>query len=275
MNNIEFEQRINKNKSIIDNKIKTYFNGNYNLETPMDYALEGGKRIRASIFLETLKMLGKTIEDTDILFALALEMIHAYSLVHDDLPCMDNDDLRRGKATVHTKFGEDIAVLTGDALLNEAASLLFEISLKNNSYIKASKYLLDHAGYKGMLDGQVLDLKRDIKATKDYIFKVYDKKTADLFRVSLVSPGLILDLSEDKLIKLENYAKAIGLGYQIKDDLLEENYKDELNILNILDKEDAINLLEEENKIARLSIVDFDDNDFMLELIDYLTKRDM
>lgn len=275
MNNIEFEQRINENKSIIDNKIKTYFNGNYNLETPMDYALEGGKRIRASIFLETLKMLGKTIEDTDILFALALEMVHAYSLVHDDLPCMDNDDLRRGKATVHKKFGEDIAVLTGDALLNEAASLLFEISLKNNSYIKASKYLLDHAGYKGMLGGQVLDLKRDIKATKDYIFKVYDKKTADLFRASLVSPGLILDLSEDKLIKLENYAKAIGLGYQIKDDLLEENYKDELNILNILDKEDAINLLEEENKIARLSIVDFDDNDFLLELIDYLTKRDM
>lgn len=275
MNNIEFEQRINKNKLIIDNKIKTYFNGNYNLETPMDYALEGGKRIRASIFLETLKMLGKTIEDTDILFALALEMVHAYSLVHDDLPCMDNDDLRRGKATVHKNFGEDIAVLTGDALLNEAACLLFEISLENNSYIKASKYLLDHAGYKGMLDGQVLDLKRDIKATKDYIFKVYDKKTADLFRASLVSPGLILDLSEDKLIKLENYAKAIGLGYQIKDDLLEENYKDELNILNILDKEDAINLLEEENKIARLNIVDFDDNDFLLELIDYLTKRDM
>lgn len=275
MNNIEFEQKINENKSIIDNKIKTYFNGNYNLETPMDYALEGGKRIRASIFLETLKMLGKTIEDSDILFALALEMVHAYSLVHDDLPCMDNDDLRRGKSTVHIKFGEDIAVLTGDALLNEAASLLFEISLKNNSYIKASKYLLDHAGYKGMLDGQVLDLKRDIKATKDYIFKVYDKKTADLFRASLVSPGLILDLSEDKLIKLENYAKAIGLGYQIKDDLLEENYKDELNILNISDKKDAINLLEEENKIARLSIVDFDDNDFLLELIEYLTKRDM
>lgn len=275
MNNIEFEQRINKNKSIIDNKIKTYFNGNYNLETPMDYALEGGKRIRASIFLETLKMLGKTIEDSDILFALALEMVHAYSLVHDDLPCMDNDEFRRGKSTVHIKFGEDIAVLTGDALLNEAASLLFEISLKNNSYIKASKYLLDHAGYKGMLDGQVLDLKRDIKAIKDYIFKVYDKKTADLFRASLVSPGLILDLSEDKLIKLENYAKAIGLGYQIKDDLLEENYKDELNILNILDKKDAINLLEEENKIARLSIVDFDDNDFLLELIEYLTKRDM
>lgn len=275
MNNIEFEQKINENKSIIDNKIKTYFNGNYNLETPMDYALDGGKRIRASIFLETLKMLGKTIEDTDILFALALEMVHAYSLVHDDLPCMDNDDLRRGKATVHKKFGEDIAVLTGDALLNEAASLLFEISLENNSYIKASKYLLDHAGYKGMLDGQVLDLKRDIIATKDYIFKVYDKKTADLFRVSLVSPGLILDLSEDKLIKLENYAKAIGLGYQIKDDLLEENYKDELNILNISEKKDAINLLEEENKIARLSIVDFDDNDFLLELVDYLTKRDM
>lgn len=275
MNNIEFEQKINENKSIIDNKIKTYFNGNYNLETPMDYALEGGKRIRASIFLETLKMLGKTIEDSDILFALALEMVHAYSLVHDDLPCMDNDDLRRGKSTVHIKFGEDIAVLTGDALLNEAASLLFEITLKNNSYIKASKYLLDHAGYKGMLDGQVLDLKRDIKATKDYIFKVYDKKTADLFRASLVSPGLILDLSEDKLKKLENYAKAIGLGYQIKDDLLEENYKDELNILNILDKKDAINLLEEENKIARLSIVDFDDNDFLLELIEYLTKRDM
>lgn len=275
MNNIEFEQRINKNKSIIDNKIKTYFNGNYNLEIPMDYALEGGKRIRASIFLETLKMFGKTIEDTDILFALALEMVHAYSLVHDDLPCMDNDDLRRGKATVHKKFGEDIAVLTGDALLNEAACMLFEISLKNNSYIKASKYLLDHAGYKGMLDGQVLDLKRDIKATKDYIFKVYDKKTADLFRASLVSPGLILDLSEDKLIKLKNYAKAIGLGYQIKDDLLEENYKDELNILNILGKKDAINLLEEENKIARLSIVDFDDNDFLLELIEYLTKRDM
>jgi len=188
-------------------------------------------------------------------------MIHAYSLVHDDLPAMDDDDLRRGKASLHIKFGEDIAILTGDALLNEASSLLFDLSIKNSSYIRASKYVFEHTGYKGMVEGQVLDLRRDKIYDKSYLLNVYDKKTADLFKASIVSAGLVCNLTDEKLDKLCDYAYNLGLAYQIQDDLLEDNYKDELNILNIMNEEKSRELLYKINFSAKDTIKEFTDSD--------------
>jgi possible geranyltranstransferase len=273
MNNTEFKEILEKNKNLIDSLVNEIFDKSYSLYEPLVYALDSGKRIRANLYLETLRMLGKSPNTDDILFALGLEMIHAYSLVHDDLPAMDDDDLRRGKASLHIKFGEDIAILTGDALLNEASSLLFDLSIKNSSYIRASKYVFEHTGYKGMVEGQVLDLRRDKIYDKSYLLNVYDKKTADLFKASIVSAGLVCNLTDEKLDKLCDYAYNLGLAYQIQDDLLEDNYKDELNILNIMNEEKSRELLYKINFSAKDTIKEFTDSDFLLYLIDYLSVR--
>ena len=274
MNNTEFKEILEKNKNLIDSLVNEIFDKSYSLYEPLVYALDSGKRIRANLYLETLRMLGKSPNTDDILFALGLEMIHAYSLVHDDLPAMDDDDLRRGKASLHIKFGEDIAILTGDALLNEASSLLFDLSIKNSSYIRASKYVFEHTGYKGMVEGQVLDLRRDKIYDKSYLLNVYDKKTADLFKASIVSAGLVCNLTDEKLDKLCDYAYNLGLAYQIQDDLLEDAYKDELNILNIMNNDEARELLDKINLFAKNTIKEFSDNDFLLYLIDYLSVRE-
>jgi possible geranyltranstransferase len=273
MNNTEFKEILEKNKNLIDSLVNEIFDKSYSLYEPLVYALDSGKRIRANLYLETLRTLGKSPNTDDILFALGLEMIHAYSLVHDDLPAMDDDDLRRGKASLHIKFGEDIAILTGDALLNEASSLLFDLSIKNSSYIRASKYVFEHTGYKGMVEGQVLDLRRDKIYDKSYLLNVYDKKTADLFKASIVSAGLVCNLTDEKLDKLCDYAYNLGLAYQIQDDLLEDNYKDELNILNIMNEEKSRELLYKINFSAKDTIKEFTDSDFLLYLIDYLSVR--
>ena len=273
MNSNEFKKILEENKNIIDNRVGEFFDKKFRLYNPLVYSLNSGKRIRANLYLESLKMLGKNPDENDISFALGLEMVHAYSLVHDDLPAMDDDDFRRGKPSVHKQFGEDIAILTGDALLNETSSLILSLSLDDPSYIKAGKYLFDHTGYKGMVEGQVLDLRRSESYDKAYLLNVYDKKTADLFKASIVSAGLVLNLDYNKLKKLEKYAYYLGLAYQIQDDLLEESYEDELNILNVMDYEKSKDLLDELNQAARKNIKDFDDNQFLLYLIDYLSLR--
>lgn len=273
MNNFEFKKILDDNKNLIDKQIGSDLDSSFRLYEPLIYALDSGKRIRANLFFETLKMLGKNPNQDDILFAKSLEMVHAYSLVHDDLPAMDNDDFRRGKPSVHKKFGEDIAILTGDALLNEASSILFDLSLRDSSYIKASKYLFDHAGYKGMIEGQLLDLRRKDSYDKSYLLNVYDKKTADLFKSSIIGAALISNVSDDSIRKLESYAKNLGLAYQIQDDLLEETFSDELNILNVMEYDDAIILLDKINEEAKRNIAGFSNNEFLFELINYLSAR--
>src|SRR5574344_1344879 len=129
MNREKFLEVLNNNKNIIDRKVQNYYNLEGLIEKAMLYASDGGKRVRAFLYLESKKMFSQGICDNDYRLALALEFIHAYSLVHDDLPAMDDDDYRRGKDSVHKKFGEDIAILTGDALLNEACLIINKIGL--------------------------------------------------------------------------------------------------------------------------------------------------
>ena len=274
MNNEDFLKKLDDNKKIIEKKISTYYDKDYKLAEALFYAMDSGKRIRANLYFETLKMLDHQISELDVDFALAIEMVHAYSLVHDDLPAMDNDDFRRGKPSMHKKFGEDIAILAGDALLNEASFLIFDIANKNPSYIKAGRYLFNHTGYKGMIDGQVLDLRHPKTYDIDYLLNVYDKKTSDLFKACIVSAALISQVDEKATKILEDYAYNLGLAYQIQDDLLENTYKDELNILNVMVKTDAIYLLDIINAKARENILQFKKNDFLLFLVDYLSVRE-
>ena len=273
MNKEFFLKNLEENKYLVETRFKNYFDKNYSLAEPLFYALDAGKRIRANLYFETLKMLGKEITSLDIDYALALEMIHAYSLVHDDLPAMDDDDMRRGKPSLHIKFGEDKAILVGDALLNEAASIIFFLATSNSLYARAGKYLFDHTGYKGMIEGQVLDLRRPETYEKDYLLNVYEKKTSDLFKAAIISGAIVSKASNEEIKILENYAYKLGLAYQIQDDLLEDTYKDELNILNIMQKTDAIDLLDAINKDANVNILKFSNNDFLLLLVDYLSVR--
>ncbi|MDU5229205.1 MAG: polyprenyl synthetase family protein [Anaerococcus sp.] len=274
MNKEDFLKKLDDNKKMIEKKISTYYDKDYKLAEALFYAMDSGKRIRANLYFETLKMLDHQISELDVDFALAIEMVHAYSLVHDDLPAMDNDDFRRGKPSMHKKFGEDIAILAGDALLNEASLLIFDIANKNSTYIKAGRYLFNHTGYKGMIDGQVLDLRHPKTYDKDYLLNVYDKKTSDLFKACIVSAALISQVDEKATKILEDYAYNLGLAYQIQDDLLENTYKDELNILNVMAKTDAIYLLDIINAKARENILQFKKNDFLLFLVDYLSVRE-
>ena len=273
MNKEKFLKIFNEDKDIIDKKVKSYFSPVNILEEAMAYATDGGKRIRAFLYLETKKMFSQITDENDYKLALALEFIHAYSLVHDDLPAMDNDDFRRGKLSAHKKYGEDIGILTGDALLNEAAIIFFDIAEANDSYIKAGSYILQRASRFGMIGGQVLDLRKGTSYDLDYLLDVYKKKTSDLFKAACVSAGLVSGVDEEIIGKIENFAENLGLAFQIQDDLLEDTYEDELNILNVMSKDEALVLLDKVNERAKDSIKDFQNNEVLSYLIDYLSSR--
>ena len=188
----------------------------------MEYAvLNGGKRIRPVLLLSVYELFSEDITKA-VPYAAAVEMIHSYSLVHDDLPAMDNDDLRRGKPTCHKQFSEFGAILAGDALLNlgfetmlrYAGEFLPEQSLKVISYIaKAS-------GAKGMCAGQMTDMEQSV-TTFEMLCQMYRYKTGALLKASVVAGGLLGGASEDAIMLLEQYADYLGLIFQIQDDILD------------------------------------------------------
>ncbi|MDO4661794.1 MAG: polyprenyl synthetase family protein [Tissierellia bacterium] len=273
MDNV-FSKRLEEDKKIIDNKIIDFFSGKNVLENSMNYAIRSGKRIRPILMLETYKMLNNEIDENVLRLALSLEFIHNYSLVHDDLPEMDNDDYRRGEYTVHKKYGSDIAVLCGDCLLNYAYENIFSLLEENNdiNVIKASKVISNLCGINGMIEGQLLDIEHKLENLDD-LLKIYEKKTADLFIAAVMSSGYLSNLEDEKLNNLYNYAYNMGISFQIQDDLLDEFEDEDINILNIMPKDQAIKLLYEYSDNAKKSIQGFKNNEFHIQLIDYLVTR--
>ena len=183
--------------------------------------LLGGKRIRPVLMLEFAKLFG--CEDEAVLdFAVALEMIHTYSLIHDDLPCMDNDDMRRGKPSCHKKFGEDIALLAGDTLLTESFKIAANSSADDMLKAKAILVLASRAGLDGMIGGQVMDLLfEERKPDKKELEDMYSKKTGALLSAA-TEIGCILGGADDNDIKLASkFALKLGLAFQIIDDILD------------------------------------------------------
>lgn len=192
----------------------------------MRYSLfAGGKRIRPVLSLSVAKLLSGRLEDI-MPFAAAIEMIHTYSLIHDDLPSMDNDDYRRGKPTNHKIFGEAMAILAGDSLLNEAYELLIQTALNAGNNMKnaldAACFIARAAGKSGMISGQVIDIESEGKAMSfETLKQMHRRKTGALLKASVIAPALYFDVPPSIMEALNEYADGIGLAFQIKDDILD------------------------------------------------------
>lgn len=187
----------------------------------MKYSVEiGGKRIRPSLLLSFCELCGGDINKA-LPFACALEMIHTYSLIHDDLPCMDNDDFRRGKPSCHKVFGYEYALLAGDALLTLAFETALKAELSAETVLKATKELAVASGWAGMVGGQVIDLQNEGKKVEVKDIEKMDKlKTGELIRVACVI-GCLVAGADDKLEYAAEFAESIGLSFQIVDDILD------------------------------------------------------
>lgn len=192
----------------------------------MEYNLmAGGKRLRPMMMQETYKMFGgnsKIIEP----FMAALEMIHTYSLVHDDLPSMDNDDYRRGRKTTHIVYGEGMAVLTGDALLNyafETAGKAFDMEPEQSYLIgKAMQILGKKAGIYGMIGGQVVDVESAGAQIDHQVIRfIYELKTCALIEAAMMIGAVLAGASDEEVAELENIARKVGMAFQIQDDILD------------------------------------------------------
>ena len=213
---------------LIEKTLSEYVSEKYpeELWKAMSYSvMAGGKRLRPLLVLESTRICGGKIENA-LPTACALEMLHTYSLIHDDLPCMDNDDFRRGKPSNHKVFGEAMAVLAGDGLLSVAPEIILTKtpdSVDKAVLIKVMKEFYDAIGPNGMLGGQVVDIlsenkKIDIK-TFEYI---HTHKTGKLFEFALRSGAILANANDEMLNILTEYAKIIGYAFQIADDILDE-----------------------------------------------------
>ncbi|MDA9788228.1 polyprenyl synthetase family protein [Amylibacter sp.] len=221
---LNFKVQLNDTASIVEIALKEMLQeqGNDLMSAPVRHAvLNGGKRLRAFLVIHSCNIF-EVQKDTAIQAAIAIECLHAYSLVHDDLPCMDDDELRRGKPTVHVKWDEATATLTGDAL----QALAFELiaSLPNTDAIRIVellKKLAKASGMQGMVLGQAQDIqaeKSEVNLNINDITSLQQNKTGALIEWSAIS-GAILSNHDDR--KLLNYAKSIGLAFQIQDDILD------------------------------------------------------
>lgn len=193
------------------------------------YSLKlGGKRIRPIIMMEFCRLFGGEY-NTALDFAIALEMIHTYSLIHDDLPCMDNDDFRRGKPSCHKAFSEDMALLAGDALLTEAFSVAANADIDEKIKVKSIAVLSQMAGFCGMLGGQVMDLSfvknpPDLEALCD----MYARKTGCLLRAAAIIGATVGGAAETDINSADIFAQKVGLAFQIIDDILDVTADPEL-----------------------------------------------
>ena len=192
-----------------------------NVKDAMRYALEaGGKRLRPYL---VFAMSNQTLQNENMLnLAYALEMVHTYSLVHDDLPAMDNDDYRRGQLTTHKRFDEATAILAGDALLTQAFYVISTLALKHEDLVRAIHILSMSSGANGMILGQVLDIQNDTKHTNQIedLYRLYEYKTGGLFSAAL-RLGNLLNQKHENEDQLDRIGKKLGIVFQIQDDYLE------------------------------------------------------
>ncbi len=256
---------------------------NSRLVSAMRYsALSEGKRIRPFLLMASANIFGiKPVSSVNA--AVALEFIHTYSLIHDDLPAMDDDDLRRGKATCHKQFDEATAILAGDALLTYAFEILAESATHKETAVRCEliKIIAKASGHNGMAGGQMLDLeKAGIKISKEEIAQLHRLKTGELFMAAAESGAVLGRATVEERKALRYYANDLGLAFQIKDDILDHapttNKESEENasIVDIIGLEDAKKYLE----LLRVQAIDhlkiFGDKAKLLkELAEFVVMR--
>ena len=225
----EFIKLLTENGKAVESSLLAYLSNkdDNGLAKSMEYSLlSGGKRIRPFIVIESYRLFANDFDINKVLpYACALEMIHTYSLIHDDLPCMDNDDMRRGKPTNHKVFGEAQALLTGDTLLTYAFEILASNAYVTDKSIKLATLALSKcSGFSGMAGGQMIDLNsgNDIKSFEKLKY-MHSLKTGALIRCAmLLGYFAACDVSNNDIIRdLEQYATNIGIAFQIRDDILD------------------------------------------------------
>ena len=286
-----------KKKIVKDSLIELLENyrGKYpeKLAEAMEYAvMNGGKRIRPILMYMICDLFEKNnFKNYDKIkeIAAALEFIHCYSLVHDDLPAMDNDDYRRGKLTVHKKYNEAIGVLVGDVLLTEAFGIIANSkSLGDKNKVEIISKLSEYAGFFGMVGGQFVDMESENKKVEiDTLKYIHAHKTGKLLTAAIELPMIALDIEGEKREKMVEYSKLLGIAFQIKDDILdiegdfEEIGKKSNDVENekttypsIFGLDESKRLLQEYLEKARKIIIDdFNGNQLFLELTDYFGNR--
>lgn len=229
MNDVHKQQMTN-DIELIENAIRDYVPYEEDVKRQkividaMRYSLEaGGKRIRPVLVLEFCRMLGGNINDA-LSAAAALEMIHTFSLIHDDLPAMDNDDYRRGRKSCHKEFDEATAILAGDALSIHAFSVISkDKNLSSDKKVKLMEVLSETSGYKGMIGGQIIDMENEKRDDVDIdnLNAMCDGKTGALIRCACIM-GCIVSGADDEIIaKADRYGSCLGLAFQIVDDILD------------------------------------------------------
>ena len=251
-------------------------------------ALSGGKRIRPFLTLETAQMFGGEGKKA-IYFAVALEMVHTYSLIHDDLPCMDDDDMRRGKPTNHKVYGEATATLAGDALLTGAFELLCAADLPSDTVRAAVRVLAEAAGADGMVGGQMMDLAAENNEISfDTLVKLHSLKTGAMITAA-VRMGMLAAGVTDEAVQeaLSTYSHCIGLAFQIVDDVLDASGDEtvlgkpvgsdaaqgKVTFLHFLAPDEAMEYARRLTERAEAAIAPFEHSETLRELARYLLER--
>ncbi len=251
---------------------------NNKLSESINYSLKlGGKRFRPLLCMLTATDFASNPKRV-LPWALAVEMVHTYSLIHDDLPCMDNDDLRRGLPSNHKVFGEATALLAGDALLTEAFGLISneyssEPNLANNLVILLAR----SAGVNGMITGQAQDLdSKERKISFQEIQTVHQLKTGALIVATVEGAALALGLKSESALELKSYGHALGLAFQIKDDLLDEAKNEANSYLSFYNRSEVVELLNEQSHLAlsALKKLKINESGHLAQLIEYNLKRE-
>lgn len=275
----EYKNKINK----IDGYINEYLEKRFSevsseLLDSMKYSvLNGGKRLRSILCTEICTMLDGDYDEA-LPFASAIEFIHAYSLVHDDLPAMDNSDYRRGQLSCHKKFGETMGILCGDALLNASYELMAE-NCTGYEHIKAMQYISRCAGACGMIDGQVIDLSISTtgKFEEKDIIKLIELKTMKLIKASVMSGALISKCNNNTLKEMETFAYDLGMAFQIRDDFEDamEDKKNNFgspNLVNFLGEDKAKKMLSNYCDEAFEILSKYTKGEFLRSMHKYLFK---
>lgn len=298
---MDFKNELNDRVNLIEKEIKNnLINENYEpiekqkiIVEAMNYSvLGGGKRLRPLLMQETSQLFGKAGNEIRY-FMTAIELIHSYSLVHDDLPAMDDDDYRRGRKTTHVVYGEAMGILAGDALLNYAYEVGLEgVSKANdiNRAVKALKILADKAGVFGMVGGQVADIEAvKKKVDLEQLDYINERKTGALIEASMMIGAVLAGATDEAVKQIETAASKIGRAFQIKDDILDVTstsevlgkpiLSDEKNnkstYVTLLGIDDAMDKVKKLSDEAMNELDKFENkNEFLIELIQNLISRE-
>lgn len=309
---MDFEAGMKKKVQDIETVIKAYMPKEIGLQksviVAMDYTMSaGGKRIRPLLMKEAYRLFGGKEEIIEP-FMVAIEMIHTYSLIHDDLPALDNDDFRRGRKTAHIVYGEAMAILAGDSLLNyayeTAARAFFMIPVSNSTdnlevlqqelvnrrnVEHAMKILTEKPGIYGMMGGQVADVElTSTRMKEEQLIYIYENKTGALMEASMMIGAVLAGVDEDKIEKIRKVAYNIGMAFQIQDDILDETatfeelgkpiHSDEKNekvtYVTMYGMDKAVGEVKRLSEEAVSILKSLDGaNEFLMDFIEYLIDR--